>query len=126
MKQTVLSSISEALEKGQALQYAYVRELSCVAIGKAPCEIHPNELLEARFFEPGREIRIFSRDSKLFAAELTEEPTDCYIEKTIPLCNPKIFGAEITVRDYLEPDCDGQMCVVKTCLAGWKGEADYE
>ncbi len=119
MKREVLT-VEEALQRGQALPWAWVRSLSSVSLGLRPAEINTDALLEARFFGPETEIRLFRSGGALRAAALTPEAGDKTIQRRFDIENP-IFGASITVRYTLEADEDGQMNRTVACLIGWEG-----
>ena len=111
---------SAALAKGRALPYALVRGLSAETLGPTPAEIPLEELLEARFFSPTEEIRIFRRDGALEAAALEEDGSETFWDQTYEIANPD-FGARITVRSYLDVDEDGQAYWGHARLTDWRG-----
>lgn len=112
-------TVREALERGRALPWALVRSMSEVTLGRTPAEINREELMEARFFSPGEEIRVFRNGGELAAARLEEEPGDSQITRTYDIENPK-FGAAITVCFALEADEDGQTNLATARLTGWE------
>ena len=114
-------SLNQGLEQGQALPYVYIREMSRIVIGRNPQEICLPEVLEARFFRPGTEIRIFRGESGLNAVKISAEEGDTYIDSTRTLANPQRFGSRLRFREYLTPDEDGQMCIEEVCLTDWEG-----
>lgn len=111
----------KALEKGLQLPFAMLRFLSKVFLGETPKQIDLSELLEARFFNQEKEIRIFQRDGILCAAYLEQEEKDNPIEKTYMLENPD-FGTQITVCYDLSYDSDGQAYISFMRLSGWEGK----
>lgn len=119
MKREVLT-VEEALQRGQKLPWAWIRSLSSVSLGARPAEVNMDELLEARFFGPETEVRIFHSGGALRAAALTTETTDKTIQRQFDIENP-MFGDSITVRYTLEADEDGQMNRTDACLVGWEG-----
>ena len=114
-------TVGEALERGRALPWALVRSLSEVSLGRTPAEINMEELIEARFFSPGEEIRVFRATGVWTAARLAGEPEDSQITRTYDIENPK-FGTAITVCYTLEADEDGQTNPATARLTGWEGE----
>lgn len=113
-------SVQEALEQGRALPWALVRSFSEVTLGAAPAGIDPEELIEARFFSAGEEIRVFRADGRLRAARLRGEPDDAQITRTYAIGNPR-FGKTVTVCCLMEADEDGQTNLTTVRLTGWEG-----
>ena len=111
---------SAALAKGRALPYALVRTLSTETLGPVSAEIPLEELLEARFFSPAEEVRIFRRDGALEAVALEEDGGETFWDQVYEIANPD-FGARITVRSYLDFDEDGQAYWGHARLTDWKG-----
>lgn len=111
----------EALEKGIQLPFAMLRFLSKVFLGETPKQTDLSELLEARFFNQEKEIRIFQRDGILCAAYLEQEENDNPIKKTYVLENPN-FGTQITVSYDLSYDSDGQAYISSMRLSDWEGK----
>ena len=111
----------EALRRGRALPYGWVCTLSGVTLGPVPAELPLEELLEARFFGPEGEVRLFRREGALQGAALAAEPGEPVIEETYQLQNTALFGRRLTVRRVLQADGDGQCYVAATLLAGWEG-----
>lgn len=116
--------VREALRRGSALPYGWLCTLSGVSLGPAPAEVPLEELLEARFFGPEEEVRLFRREGELQAAALAEEPGDPVITETWPIQNKALFGTALTVRQILDADEDGQCYVAAVRLAGWEGGAE--
>ena len=114
-------NVEEALSRGRALPWALVRSLSEVTLGRTPAVIDREELIEARFFSPGEEIRLFRADGGWMAARLEGEPEDAQITRTYDVENPK-FGTAVTVCYTLEADEDGQTRLGTARLTGWEGE----
>lgn len=112
--------VREALDRGQALPFALVRSLSSVTLGPTPETVDLEELIEARFFSAGEEVRIFQGEAGLQAVCLSTEKEDVTIEKEHKLADPA-FGESVTVRQVLDFDGDGQAYVACILLAGWKG-----
>lgn len=115
----------EALRRGNTLPYGWICALSGVSLGPTPVEISPEELLEARFFGPVEEVRLFRREGELQAAVLTEEPEDQILAETYLIQNKALFGSSLTVHQILEADEDGQCYVAAVRLADWEGGADH-
>ena len=114
-------SVPEALERGRTLPWALVRRMSSVTLGPVPAEIPLEDLLEAHFFSPDEEIRIFrGEDEELRGVRLTEKEGETRILRTYVVANPAL-GKTITVCCHVQPDDDGQCSLVAPRLAGWKG-----
>ena len=113
-------TVQEALDRGRALPWALVRSLSEVTLGRTPAVIDREELIEARFFSPGEEIRVFRANGVWTAARLEGEPEDSRITRTYGIGNPK-FGTALTVCYTLEADEDGQTSLAAARLTGWEG-----
>lgn len=112
--------VKTALERGLALPFALVRSLSTVTLGPTPETVNEAELLEARFFDADREIRVFRGVAGLQAACLTAEEGDHTLERKCALSNPQ-FGKTVTLCRQLEFDEDGQAYVSASRLTGWEG-----
>lgn len=112
-------TVSEALELCGTMPFAYIARLSSVFIGAAPKDFSLDELSEARFFGPDREIRIYYDGAGLSAMELREESEDHCIDKESDLL-PN-FGTKIVMRKYLAFDEDGQGYIAATRLLRWEG-----
>lgn len=111
-------SAETALAEGRTLPYALIRTLSGVTLGPTPEGVEQAELLEARFFDARREIRVFVRDGCLCGASLTHEEGDKELIKTEKLLGSK-FGGSVTLCRVLETDEDGQTYFAATRLTGW-------
>lgn len=113
-------SVQAALEQGAALPFALLRTWEQVHLGLTPATLPDvTELVEARFFDEQREIRLFRRDRALCAASLTGEPGDRTLEETYEL-EPS-FGKTLTFCRLLEQDEDGQTFFAATRLSRWEG-----
>ena len=119
MKRDILEP-NEAVKLGKALPWAFVREYSRVTLGKTPDDTDPEEMLEAFFFSPEAEVRLWRQNGSLHAAMLTEEAGDNYLEESYAVDDPRL-GREITVRKYISFDEDGQAFITASRLSGWKG-----
>ena len=115
-------TLTEALQQAPSLPLAWIHALSQIYIGKNSEQPDLNTLLEARFFDRDREIRIFPGAEGLAAVSLTLEPTDHVLEEVHPIRN-QAFGHSLTILKVLEFDEDGQAGVVAVKLADWKEEA---
>ena len=114
-------TVQEALGRGRALPWAWVRCLSQVTLGPVPADISREELIEARFFSADEEIRMFRICGQLRAVRLCVEPEDNTLERTYQIENKKKFGETITICYTLESDEDGQMSLGTARLTGWEG-----
>ena len=117
-------TMSQALELSAREPYAYITRLSCVEVGRNPKDFSMDELLEARFFGPQREIRIYRQDDCCQTVMLEEEEGDVFLERVSQLREPE-FGHLLTVRQYIEYDADGQGNIQSIRLVDWEGHA-YE
>ncbi len=122
MKRDILEP-GEAVELGKALPWAFVREYSRVTLGRTADGADPEEMLEAFFFSPEKEVRLWRQGGSLHAAVLTEEAGDVYLEERYALDDPRL-GREITVRKYVSFDEDGQAFIAASRLSGWKGDEE--
>ena len=113
--------VQEGLRRGSALPYSWLCSLSSVFLGPTPAEVPLEDLLEARFFGPMEEVRIFRRDGVLHAAVCVEEPEDQVLSETYALQNQSLFGRTLTVHQIIDADEDGQCYVTAVRLAGWEG-----
>ena len=114
----------QALELGMTLPFALIRQMSRVTLGPTP-DAAPDmdALLEARFFDARKEVRLFRCDGHWKGVCLTCEPQDECIEVRHAIENAQCLGSEVSVRYLINYDEDGQ-CFIKTfCLSGWKGGA---
>ena len=114
-----IDSIEQALQQAEKLQFVMVTELSRVVIGKMPMDINWDELIEARFFDHDTEIRIFRENGELRARSVILEDDMPYIEKQYKKLQGNL-GSEISVREYLTFDEDGQAGVSAVCLYDWR------
>ena len=119
-KDFVAVTVPEALSCGRELPWAWIRTLSSVYLGLMPADFPETELIEARFFSPEEEIRLFWSDGSLRAVRLRPDAGDREIERTFAIEN-RMFGRTLTVRYGLATDEDGQMYKKCARLAGWEG-----
>ena len=114
-----IDSIEQALQQAEKLQFVMVTELSRGVIGKMPMDINWDELIEARFFDHDTEIRIFRENGELRARSVILQDDMLYIEKHYKELQGNL-GSEISVREYLTFDEDGQAGVSAVCLYDWR------
>ena len=78
-----------------------------------------SECIEAFFFDETGEIHIYHTEDGIRAMEYIEEADNTVIEKLYATNKYRGEGVQnVIVREYLEADEDGQMCVVFSRLAG--------
>lgn len=112
--------INTALQQGMQLPFALIRTWSTVHLGECPEQLPQlEELLEGRFFDKNREIRLFRREGNMCAVSLEQTPEDRTLEETYEL-EPK-FGKTLTVCRHLSVDEDGQTVFAATRLSSWEG-----
>lgn len=114
-------TVERALHDGHALPFVLARCLSEVKFGINTELPASEELLEVRFFNSEKEIRLFRRQGRLEAVCLTQEPEDDCLEEEYEIANPSLFGTSFTLSKLLDVDEDGQTFVKATRLTGWKG-----
>lgn len=124
MRQEVMEP-DKAVSEGLTLPFALIRELSRAALGPAPADVDADELLEAAFFSPTEEIRVWREDGTLHAARIADETGDNAIIRRYCIENP-VFGSALEVKRYIGFDDDGQAFVMAARLCGWKGAAKDE
>lgn len=117
-------TLEKALEQGKQLPFALIRQYSAVSFGKTPKTVDAEELLEARFFDQNKEIRIFRRDDALCAVSLVWEPGDRKMWASYSIENGKL-GKSFSVCHLLNCDEDGQSYIEETCLTGWEGVVEH-
>lgn len=110
-------------ENAERFPYQLVRRLSAVEAGRSALPADLSQVIEARFFGPGAELRFYQAEDALAAALVEDEPGDVTIDRTVRLL-PQ-FGAALTRRQYIAFDEDGQGYVQVTRLVDWKGEGEY-
>lgn len=118
MNKTILT-VSDAFHQGGNYPFAYIRRLSSVSFGRTPQPVDAEELIEARFFGPDGEIRVFQTEDGLKALLIREEPDEPYRDQAYEIANGK-FGKTMTVRNILDADEDGQYYVAATRLLDWR------
>lgn len=117
-------TMAQALELAAKEPYAYITRLSRVKVGRNPREFSMDEVLEARFFGPKREIRIYREDDCCNAVMVEEEEGDVFLERVSQLREPE-FGRCLTMRQYVDFDADGQGSIQTIRLVDWEEHA-YE
>lgn len=120
MKKTILTA-SQAVSIGLGEPFAYITRLSEVTVGPTPAALPFEELLEARFFGPQREVRIWYDDQEFHAVIIEDEDGDDHQDLTRPIRRSR-FGRKLTLRRYLSYDEDGQAYICDTRLLAWEGE----
>lgn len=115
--------IEQAVALGLSQPYACITRLSEVTAGPTPPDFSPEELLEARFFGPQREVRIWAGDTGLEAICLEDDGQDDFLDLPPRKIRASRFGKELTLRRYLDYDEDGQAYICATRLVDWKGDA---
>ena len=112
-------TLDEGLKLAAESPYAYIKNMSSMHLGKnAPALIDTDQLLEGRFFDTDREIRLIREAGELKAFSFTAEEHDDFIPtEGKPLDG---FGSSFKKRSYISYDDDGQAYVSAVCLAGWE------
>lgn len=121
MKKTELTE-SQAIRMGLALPYAYITRLSEVTVGKTPDSFTTEELLDAHFFGPDREVRIWHDGDGFRAVSLEDGEQEDHLDLTRSI-RRSCFGRRLTMRRYLAFDEDGQAYICGTRLVHWEGGA---
>ena len=120
MKQIIMTP-EQALKEGGQLPFALIRTWDRVYLGNTPDHLPSQEtLVEARFFDEDREIRLFYNEENLCAVSLTREPGDRILEERYRL-EPR-FGRTLTYCRHLGNDEDGQTIFTATRLSHWEGD----
>ena len=114
--------IEQAVTLGLDQPYAYITRLSEVTVGPTPPAFSPEELLEARFFGPHREVRIWAGEEGVEALCLEDDGQEDFLDLSRQIRTPR-FGRELMLRRYLDYDKDGQAYICATRLVDWKGDA---
>lgn len=115
--------LEQAVSLGLDQPYAYITRLSQVTVGPTPREFSLEELVEARFFGPDREVRIYTCEEGLQALCLEDDGQEDYLPPLTRSIRSPRFGRELTLRRYLDYDADGQAYITATRLLDWKGDA---
>ncbi len=121
---------NETMEIGQAMSFAadfpfaWVHSVSQVTLGKNPGAPDLDELVEARYFDGNRELRIFPGETGFQALLLTGEQTDHTLTEIHAIQNTDRFGQSLTLCRVLDFDEDGQAFVKAVRLTDWKGESE--
>lgn len=106
--------LSTAREQATALPFALLHTLSRVSLGPTPENIDWEELTEARFFGPEREIRFAGSRAWL------QTPGGIELKEEQVSLRPG-FGKTLTLRRSCRQDEDGQLVPGGIRLTGWKG-----
>lgn len=114
--------VAQALALAAKEPYAYITRLSQVEVGLNSETFSLEEVLEARFFGPQREIRIYHEDAEFVGVMLEEEEGDVFLERTSLLREPR-FGKSLTLRQYIAYDADGQGSIQNIRLVKWEEDA---
>lgn len=112
-------SVEQAMEEGKELPFLFLRKLSSLYIGKSLVAIDSSEIVEAKYFDNSKEIRIVKRDNGLSAVKLVAEENDKIVCKTYTIQNA-IYGKEIDVACHLEYDEDGQGFIKTRRFIDWR------
>ena len=76
------------------------------------------ECSEARFFSNDGELRFFKNGEEWIVSEILDEEGDTYFDIRYELDNRfKSVGRSVVIREYYEPDEDGQMVIVAKRIA---------
>ena len=103
-------------------RYAFIQRIGSVYIGPIEkCgELDPDEILEARFFEEGKELHVFSYEGTLLGVVTESESGDEYIEEKQILREK--YGKTLTLRGYLIYDeNDNQARIGHTVFTNYEG-----
>ena len=119
MKITKIDTVSQALQEGKNLPWAYLKYMSRIYLGRTPSMPSVAELEEGRFFGPDCEIRLYDDGAGLEAVKITDEPEDVIQDSEVWL--RRSYGRYLHKRRYLEFDADGQARVACTRLLKWEG-----
>lgn len=113
--------IEQAINLGMEQPFAYITRLSDVTVGITPGAFSMEDLLEARFFGPEQEVRIYITGDGFSAIQLANDELDEFLDISRPIRDPR-FGKILTLRQYLDYDEDGQAYIRATRLLDWKGD----
>lgn len=122
-----ITNLTEAYSQALAMPWAYVATDSQLTMGPAPMSVDWSRVLDARFFGPSGEFRIFRQNNSLCAVWIDDTPCpgqlDTIIDRTVEL-NPQ-FGSFLRLRQHIVFDEDGQACVHTTRLLSWEGGTSH-
>lgn len=118
MKLTKIDTVSQALQEGKNLPWAYLKYMSRIYLGRTTGMPSMMELEEGRFFGPDCEIRLYQDGEGLAAVKITDEPGDTIQDLEVLL--RRSYGKLLRKRRYLEFDADGQARVACTRLLEWE------
>lgn len=124
----ILTDFTMACDKAKTMPWAYIASYGSLTMGLTPEKILFDEILDARFFGPEGELRLFRRGDVLEALWVDDTPCprqlDTTIDKIIKL--KSFYGKELTMRQHIVFDEDGQACIYTTRLAALKGGGRYD
>ena len=119
----ILPDPVEAQRKAKSMPWAYVASYSSLTVGPTPRKIIWSEILDARFFGPEGELRLFRQGDALNAVWVDDTPRpgqlDATADKTVVLHSA--FGRSLTMRQHIVFDEDGQATIYTIRLLSWKG-----
>ncbi len=118
MKITKIDTLSQALQEGKNLPWAYLKYMSRIYLGRMPIMPSLAELEEGRFFGPDCEIRLYNDGEGLAAVKINDEPGDTCQDCEVWL--RRTYGKLLRKRRYIEFDDDGQARVACTRLLEWE------
>lgn len=118
---TKFLSLEEAFSLVSSFPFAWIQELSRMTLGKNPGLPMQEEILEARYFDSSRELRLFPGEGGLQACLLITEDADHCLTEVHNIENTGLFGSSLTLGRVLDFDEDGQAYVKATRLMDWKG-----
>lgn len=107
-------SLEEAKNAVKSYDYGLIYYMSSMVFDAISniCEINWDECMEAYFFDKEGQLHIYRDEDVLTVQKFSEIETLAMVEKKYELANTfKELGDSVVVREYLEPDEDGQMYV---------------
>lgn len=107
-------SLEDTKNKVPSYDYGLIYYMSSMVFDRISniYDIDWEECLEAYFFNEKGQLHIYREDDVLTAREFVETENLTVVEKKYELANSfKGLGSSVVVREYLEPDEDGQMYV---------------
>lgn len=118
-----ITDLTEALAKAMEMPWAYIAYYSFLHLGVTPKTVDWKQVLDARFFGPEGELRLFRQDDVLTAVWVDDTPhpgeLDTIIDKVVPLRSS--FGKKLHMKQHIVFDEDGQACIYTTRLSKWTG-----
>jgi len=116
------TDIETAKEKASGMKYACLQGISEFRLGKAQDIIgfNENECMEARFFSPECEVRLFRENDKLCSVILSDGEGD-HIDQYYEIGDRfDTEGRYAVVRKYVDEDEDGQAFITAVRLVDIK------